>query len=53
MRQKNIFLLLKDMVEKDSKNEVIKESLAFCPDANLNDLFAFFDVSQIEFCIRV
>ncbi len=48
MRQRNLFNLLNDMIEKDSKLEVIKESLAFCPDANLTDLFGFFDVSERE-----
>ncbi|MCQ2816780.1 MAG: hypothetical protein MJ252_05890 [archaeon] len=48
IRIKNIFNFLKDIVEKDSKIEKIKEELAFCSDANLNDLFAFFDVSQSD-----
>ena len=42
----NLFQLLKDIVEKDAMIESIKESLAFCTDANLPDLFDFFDYSR-------
>ena len=45
-RRMNLFQLLKDIVEKDAMIESIKESLAFCTDANLPDLFDFFDYSR-------
>ena len=46
-QQRNaLFTLLSDFITQDSKIEDIKESLAFCTDANLQDLFAFFDYSQ-------
>ena len=50
-QQRNaLFTLLLDFVTQDSKIEDTKESLAFCTDANLQDLFAFFDYSQTS-CI--
>lgn len=45
-KRKNLFSLLNDMLQQDSLIENIKESLAFCTDANLPDLFEFFDYSQ-------
>jgi calmodulin len=46
-QQRNaLFTLLSDFITQDSKIEDTKESLAFCNDANLQDLFAFFDYSQ-------
>ena len=43
---KNLFNLFNDIITTESKIESIKEALAFCTDANLSDLFAFFDYSQ-------
>lgn len=45
-KRQNLFSLLNDMIQQDSMIENIKESLAFCTDANLPDLFEFFDYSQ-------
>lgn len=45
-RKKNLFNLFNDIITTESKIESIKEALAFCTDANLSDLFAFFDYSQ-------
>lgn len=44
----NLFNLLNDFATQDAKIEVLKEELAFCSDANLTDLFAFFDISHRE-----
>lgn len=43
---RNLYNLIKDIIEKDFNIESIKEALSFCPDANLTDLFTLFDVSQ-------
>ena len=49
-QQRNaLFTLLSDFITQDSKIEDTKESLAFCTDANLQDLFAFFDYSQTSY----
>lgn len=45
-RRNNLFNLFNDIITTESKIESIKEALAFCTDANLSDLFAFFDYSQ-------
>ena len=44
-----IFNYLNDIIDAESNVESIKESLAFCSDANLPDLFGFFDYRQTGF----
>lgn len=45
-RCNNLFSLFNDIINQETKIENIKEALAFCTDANLTDLFAYFDYSQ-------
>lgn len=45
-RCNNLFSLFDDIINQETKIESIKEALAFCTDANLTDLFAYFDYSQ-------
>ena len=47
-RTSNLFKLLNDIITQENIIESLKESLAYRPDANLTDIFAFFDYSQRE-----
>ena len=47
-RTNNLFKLFTDIITQENTIESLKESLAYRPDANLTDIFAFFDYSQRE-----
>jgi len=44
--KQNILNLLIDFINQDNRVENLKQKLAYCNDANLSDLFEFFDYSK-------